>query len=246
MTAHYYNEIDNDAANAIEALIAAGELPPGYVDRRSIEDVRPADLAGFVQVHLFAGIGGWPLALRLAGFPADEPIWTGSCPCQPFSAAGKRAGIADERHLWPAMRWLIDKCRPTKLRGEQVASKPAESWFATVRSDLEAMGYAVGAVAFPAAGVGAQFIGDRLYWAADALAAPERHEQPRQKSRRWSAGRMGWVEQSVPWNTPWQDALPSLRALGDGLPRCVGATDAARNAIVPAQAAQFILAAEGW
>jgi hypothetical protein len=58
-----------------------------------------------------------------AGWPDDEPIWTGSCPCQPFSAAGKGGGFADERHLWPAFHWLIEQCRPELVLGEQVASK---------------------------------------------------------------------------------------------------------------------------
>jgi hypothetical protein len=53
---------------------------------------------------------------------------------------------------------------------------------------------------------------------------------------------VGRVQQSIPWDTPWQNALPILRAMDDGLPRRVGATDAARNAIVPAQAAEFVRA----
>jgi DNA (cytosine-5)-methyltransferase 1 len=64
-------------------------------------------LRGFTQCHFFAGIGVWSYALRLAGWPDDRPVWTGSCPCQPFSAAGKGAGFADERHLWPAWHHLI-------------------------------------------------------------------------------------------------------------------------------------------
>ena len=122
MTA-YYNEHDPYAAQWLRNLIAAGHIAPGEVDERSIEDVRPQDLAGFSQCHFFAGIGVWSLALRSAGWPDDRAIWTASCPCQPFSAAGKGGGFADERHLWPALHWLIGQCRPQHVIGEQVASK---------------------------------------------------------------------------------------------------------------------------
>lgn len=163
-SAFYYNEFDSHAAQWIRNLIAAGHLPAGEVDERSIVDVSPADLAGFRQCHFFAGIGGWPLALRLAGWPVDKPIWTGSCPCQPFSAAGKGAGFADERHLWPAFNHLIAECNPPVVVGEQVASKPVDDWIDLVHADLEALGYAFGSVPFPAAGIGAPHIRDRNYW----------------------------------------------------------------------------------
>ena len=90
MNYHYYNENDPYAAQWLRNLMAAGHIPEGCVDTRSILDVQPEDLAVFTQCHFFAGIGGWPLALRLAGWPVDKPVWTGSCPCQPFSVAGKR------------------------------------------------------------------------------------------------------------------------------------------------------------
>ncbi|WP_320535313.1 DNA cytosine methyltransferase [Robbsia andropogonis] len=168
MTYAYYNEIDPYAAAWLRNLISAGHIAPGVVDERSIEDVRPDDLREFTQCHFFAGIGVWSHALRRAGWSDDRPVWTGSCPCQPFSAAGKGVGFADERHLWPAFFHLISECKPAIVFGEQVASKDADAWIDLVHADVEAMGYAFGCVPFPSAGVGAPHIRDRAYWVADA------------------------------------------------------------------------------
>ena len=96
--------------------------------------------------------------------PPSTRLWTGSCPCQPFSAAGSGAGFGDERHLWPVFERLIAQCRPPAIFGEQVASKAVGPWIDLVQTDLEALGYAVGAVAFPSASVGAPHIRDRTYW----------------------------------------------------------------------------------
>jgi len=116
MTA-YYNEFDPKAAAWIRELIKAGHVAPGDVDERSILDVTPNDLRGYTQCHFFAGIAVWSYALRAAGWPDDRPVWTGSVPCQPFSAAGKGGGFDDERHLWPAFHWLISQCRPPVVLG---------------------------------------------------------------------------------------------------------------------------------
>ena len=178
----YYNEFDKYAAEWLRNLIAAGHIAPGDVDDRSIEDVRPSDLDGYAQCHFFAGVGVWSYALRLAGWPDDRPVWTGSCPCQPFSAAGQGAGFYDERHLWPHFHHLIKECRPAIVLGEQVASKDADPWIDLVCDDLEALGYAFGAVPFPSAGVGAPHIRDRLYWVADA--ADQRFDRWRPSSTR--------------------------------------------------------------
>jgi DNA (cytosine-5)-methyltransferase 1 len=168
MMAAYYNEFDLYAAQWLRNLIHAGHIAPGDLDTRSIIDVRPDDLKGYTQCHFFAGIGGWSLAARLAGWPDDRELWTGSCPCQPFSAAGKQGGFDDERHLWPVFGNLVAQRRPTVVFGEQVASKGADPWIDLVQTDLEALGYAVGAVPFPSAGIGAPHIRDRLYWLVDA------------------------------------------------------------------------------
>lgn len=172
----YYNEFDPYAAEWLRNLIAAGHIAPGDVDSRSIEDVKPSDLAGYTQCHFFAGIGVWSYALRRAGWSDSRPVWTGSCPCQPFSAAGKGNGFADERHLWPAWFHLIGQCRPPRIYGEQVASADGLGWLDVVQADLEAAGYARGAVDLCAAGIGAPHIRQRLWFVADALFAgrPER------------------------------------------------------------------------
>ena len=169
MTA-YYNEYDPKAAAWLRELIKQGHIANGVVDERSIEDVRPDELAGFTQCHFFAGIGVWSYALRRAGWADDRAVWTGSCPCQPFSAAGKGAGFADERHLWPAFHHLISQCRPDVVLGEQVASKDGLAWLDLVQSDLEATGYASGAVDLCAAGVGAPHIRQRLWWVGTRVA----------------------------------------------------------------------------
>ncbi|MGR7900575.1 DNA cytosine methyltransferase [Klebsiella aerogenes] len=166
--AAYYNEIDPFAAQWLRNLIAAGHIAPGEVDERSIEDVTPDDLRGFTQCHFFAGIGVWSHSLRLAGWPDDKPVWTGSCPCQPFSAAGKGDGFADERHLWPHFFHLISERRPQHVFGEQVASGNASTWFDLVQADLEGVGYAFGLVPFTSAGIGAPHIRERAYWVANA------------------------------------------------------------------------------
>lgn len=166
--AAYYNEIDPFAAQWLRNLIAGGHIAPGEVDERSIEDVSPDDLRGFTQCHFFAGIGAWSHSLRLAGWPDDKPVWTGSCPCQPFSAAGKGDGFADERHLWPHFFHLISERRPQHVFGEQVASGNANTWFDLVQADLEGVGYAFGLVPFTSASIGAPHIRERAYWVAHA------------------------------------------------------------------------------
>ena len=165
---NYYNEFDPYAAQWLRNLIEAGHIPHGEVDSRSIKDVKASELAGFVQCHFFAGLGGWSHALRLAGWPENRPVWTGSCPCQPFSAAGAGGGVTDERHLWPVWFNLIRECRPDVIFGEQVEAAINHGWLDLVQSDLEGEGYACGAVGIPAGGVGAPHIRQRLWFVADA------------------------------------------------------------------------------
>jgi DNA (cytosine-5)-methyltransferase 1 len=160
----YYNEHDPYAAQWLRNLIAKNLIAPGHVDERDIQDVQIDDLQGFYQHHFFAGIGDWSHALRQCGWPDDRPIWTGSCPCQPFSVAGQGYGIKDNRHLWPEFFRLIKQCRPQYVIGEQVNSPAGLAWFVAVSTDLEDEDYAVWATDLCAASVGTPHIKQRLYW----------------------------------------------------------------------------------
>ncbi len=240
----YYNEWEPYCAQWLRNLIAAGHIPAGEVDERDIREVSGDDLKGYGQIHLFAGIGGWGYAARLAGIPDDAPVWTGSCPCQPFSSAGQAKGLGDERHLWPAFRRLIAECRPARIFGEQVASKDGRWWLAGVRADLEHLGYAIGAANLCAAGVKAKHPRQRIFFVANASSPGLARSVPH-----WTRLRSGSGTPSTEHNNISLRAgicfEPNSATLVriDGLPRPVGQVRAYGNAIVPQVAAEFMMAA---
>lgn len=166
----YYNEIDPQMAAWLRELISEGLIAPGDVDERSIKDVTANDVQGYCQCHFFAGVGGWSYALRLAGWPDERPVWTGSAPCQPFSCAGKGLGAADDRNLWPPFMRLIRERKPECIFGEQVEAAIRSNWFDRVSADLETEAYTVGAAVLGAHSAGADHIRQRLYWMAHANA----------------------------------------------------------------------------
>lgn len=223
----YYNEIDPYAAQWLRNLIKEGLIADGEVDTRSIVDVRPSELVAFKQCHFFAGLGGWAGALRLAGFPDDRPVWTGSCPCQPFSLAGKQKGFADDRHLWPVWRELIRERRPAKVFGEQVAS--ASEWLRLVRGDLEALVYAVGAIPIEAASSGADHLRDRYWFVGNALGEGELQPEGIERAQ-W--GRLGHASSSILADT--HDAGSQGRRL---LPECADQRIAGSDGVAHADSA---------
>lgn len=243
--AAYYNENNAHAAAWLRRLIAKGKIADGVVDTRSIADVEPADLNGFDQVHLFAGIGGWSLALRLAGVPDTANVWTGSCPCQPFSTAGKRAGTGDERHLWPHMHRLISAIRPPVAFGEQVETAVKHDWLDVVFADLEAQDYTCGAAVLGAHSIGAPHIRQRLYWVAYSESAWRCQGREMEEGNCEASGRSGEVIRSEPWpdGAGSRSAMPVTGVLSspDGFPDRVGLWHGYGNAIIPALAAEFIL-----
>ncbi len=253
MTA-YYNENNKFAANRLRYLISNNLIAPGDVDERNIVEVKADDLRGYNQCHFFAGIGGWSLAFRYAGIPDNEPVWSGSCPCQPFSLAGKQNGFADERHLWPAWRNIIRERIPSVIFGEQVASNLGRNWLTGVRIDLENMAYAVGAADLCAASIGAPHIRNRLYWVADANqarwsnAAPCQADAERHRVRTNGVGRRPshWDRdgEQVRFKDGSQRRTKSgVDIMVNGFPGRVDMVAALGNAIVPQLAAVFIRAA---
>lgn len=236
---NYYNDNDQFVCEWLKNLIAEKIIPQGDVDGRSILEINGKELRGYQQCHFFAGVGGWPIALGLAGWGARDPVWTGSCPCQPFSVAGNGEGEKDERHLWPQFFRLIKKCKPPTIFGEQVASEDGRDWLSAVRLDLEALGYAVGGADLCAAGVGAPHVRQRLWWVADLEEAGREDTQGGKRPTEQN-GREINVSNYVGRRLRQWVSEPEMVRVVDGVlanPRAVGAYG---NSIVPQVGAQFI------
>ena len=241
----YYNENDPKAAAWLRALMDAGCIPKGDVDERSIESVRPGDLVPYGQCHFFAGIGGWAYALRLAGWPEDRPVWTGSVPCQPFSTAGKGLGASDRRHLWPEFIRLIRQRRPVVVFGEQVAGAVRHGWLDGVCADLEGAGYAFGAAVLGAHSVGAPHVRRRLYWVGDSAGVGRRGGEADGCGQ---PPEMPWARHEVLVFRGGEKRRiapePAFFPLADGVPARVVRLRGYGNAVVPQVAAEFVKAWE--
>lgn len=258
MTA-FYNENNKFAAKWLRNLIDAGQIAPGVVDERDIRDIEPHELSRYTQCHFFAGIGVWSYALRRAGWSDDRPVWTGSCPCQPFSTVGRRDGFADQRHLWPHWFHLIERAKPKAVPvfGEQVASKDGLAWIELVHADLEGTGYAVGAFDLCSAGFGGPHIRQRLYFVAHWLGdADDARLEGHTGDGDDAAGRPVEARSTTPpggVNGFWADAEwrecsdgklrpiePGIEPLAASTPTTVGELQAYGNALTAEVAVNFI------
>jgi len=141
-------------------------------------------VVAFSEIEAFAAAN--LVAKMEAGLLDVAPIWTdlktfpglafrgkvdllvGGFPCQGFSAAGKRLGDTDPRHLWPFFVEQIRLMRPSycffenvdgiissKLTGEGWNDPPGTSVLLHVCRELERLGYVATAGVFSAAEVGA-------------------------------------------------------------------------------------------
>ena len=113
-----------------------------------------------------------PIFTDLKTFPAHlfrdcVDIITGGYPCQPFSAAGKRLGTEDPRHLWPYILDHIKAIRPVRCFFENVEGHISLG-LREVIGDLEGAGYQATWGIFSAAEVGAPHQRKRVYILGDA------------------------------------------------------------------------------
>jgi len=147
----YYNDNEEYCCKVLRARIADGSLPDGVVDSRSISDVPANELKQYKQIHLFCGIGGFPLALEWINFGRDRSIITGGFPCQDISTAGKGAGLEGERSgLWWETLAAISVVRPEILCLENVSALLARG-LDVVLGSLAPLGYRVQWHCVPAA-----------------------------------------------------------------------------------------------
>ncbi len=237
----YFNDI-NTYSNAWLRNLFDGSI----VDGTSISKLNAQSLAQYKRVHLFAGIGGWEYALQLAKFPINEVVWTGSCPCQPFSTSGKQHGTADARHLWPEMYRLIKECTPPTIFGEQVAGQLGLEWLDGVLFDLETLDYAVAATTLPAASVGAPHKRERIFWVAYSNSERQRAVEVQVSGDRESVSNTS--RPSTPWGNNYmvgrdgrkRRVEPGICTVAPRIPGQVEQIHAYGNAIVPQVAAVFI------
>ncbi len=242
---HYYNENSAFPAQWLRNLMDDGLIPKGVVDERDIREVKPEDVRGYTQCHFFAGIGGWAHALRLAGWPDDRPVWTASCPCQPFSLGGDQEGTADHRDLWLVFARLAIESGATAILGEQVKDAIRWGWLDRLCDDMESADYSIGSAILPASAVKSIQERQRLWWFAVANSAALHG------NRMGASGARGSSEQSggLPglhvagrwWNSAARpERMPTLVWNFNGLSGMLGGFG---NAIVPEVAKEFIQAA---
>jgi len=267
----YYNDIDPFCCAVLRRHIESGELPPGVVAERDIRTVDAEELMGHEQIHLFAGIGGFPLGFRMAGWPDDRPILTAGFPCQPVSFAGKRLGQEDERWLWPEVARVVRVVRPRLVLLENVPGLLVRG-MGDVLGDLAAMGYDAEWQSIPAAAVGAPHIRERVFVVAHPDSYGGRCENVSECHRKKIPGLSGrrpfWHDadglratmpdpygpglevgrSKVPAiDRDWWATEPDVGRVAHGIPHRVDRLRALGNAVVPqvvAFVARMILEAE--
>jgi DNA (cytosine-5)-methyltransferase 1 len=227
----YYNENDPFAAQWLRNLVTAGHIAPGDVDDRSIEDVTPEDLDGYAQCHFFAGVGGWSYAARLAGWPDDRALWTGSPPCQDHSVAGAvwgvRHGIEGGRgRLVRSWLALVERWRPRALAFENVPGIRGGA-LAEVKGRLAGAGYRMAEPKRSSADLGAPHLRRRVWVVAHRDGAGQQEPRPTRPRPTVSDPR-----RTAPGDV-WSAAPGRAVGMADGFPARVAAIRAFGNAIDP-------------
>jgi DNA (cytosine-5)-methyltransferase 1 len=233
----YYNENNKYCAQWLRNLMAGGYIPDGDIDERSIEEVKESDVQGYVQCHFFAGIGGWAYAGRLAGWPDDCPVWTGSPPCQDNSVAGAiwnvRAGLRGHRsglaHIWID---LMERVRPPVVFFENVPG--IKKWISEIERRMEGIGYSVSRKDIASWDIGALDKRERVWIVADINGKRLSLTRP---SRPLSFTGQPW--RTITRNL-WREPNNTNGRIRYGVPSRVECLRAYGNAINPHVAAEII------
>lgn len=179
----------------------------------------------------------WPDAKRYedvtrVDWSTVEPVDVicGGFPCQPFSQAGSRLGVSDERWLWPTFAECLRSVGPRYVVLENVAALLTDSVaFGAVLSDLDALGFAAEWDVLPASAFGAPHRRERLFLVAypsseglegrifSPLAWPTQRQLPH---------RLG--KSGMDWPPP-----PGTSRMGYGLSDWVDRVRATGNAVAP-------------
>lgn len=101
-------------------------------------------------------------------FTDEVKLLTGGFPCQPFSNAGKKRGVKDDRYLWPELFRVIGECKPTWIIGENVAGI-VEMELDNICNDLESKNYEVQTFIIPASAAKAPHRRERIWIVANAI-----------------------------------------------------------------------------
>ena len=179
------SEKDRFSVDNTESLPTVISLCSGYggIERgMALAGLRHRTLA-YVEIEAYAvanlgqkmsagALAPAPVYTDVATFPAHifrgaVSILTGGYPCQPFSAAGKRLGEEDPRHLWPHIARAIDVIRPRRVFFENVDGHVSLG-LPEVLSDLERRGYKTAWGIFSAEECGAPHRRKRVFIMADA------------------------------------------------------------------------------
>ena len=186
-----------------------------------------------------------PIWTNIKTFPAHVfrdkvTLITGGYPCQSFSAAGKRKGTDDPRHLWPYIKEHITTIRPIRVFFENVEGHITLG-LREVISDLESLGYVCAWGIFSAREVGAPHQRKRVYILADTICKGPQGRLSRRSDTQWQgefrhAGRSSTAPQ---WGQ--DESWPPEPRLGRVVDGCADRVDRIRllgNAVVPQTAAK--------
>ena len=164
----------------------------------NIETIQFVERDKFCQKVLMKNFPNVPIHddIKTFDFYKDIDVLTGGFPCQPFSVAGKKKGLSDERYLWPEMLRIIRQCRPKFIIAENVPG--IIPMLDPILEDLEKEGYDWRAYLIPASAIGAPHKRERLWIIAN------------RDSERCNIGGDNWEKRSI--QTHWQQHITTLQS----------------------------------